>query len=325
VDERDPPPAARTAARASCPAQAHTPDRQPRTAARSRAVPRSVFALRRSRRDPQRAGAARRSSPRSVARGRATPRPSARWLAPRRVLYADRRSRPAARPSRPRARRALARARATRRWPPCHAADDGARSPEPPQEPGPRRDTGRELRTACRRPGFCAHRSSCNGGNQNTPSRLPPDRHRAANHRARRTRRMTSFPMESALPAPPRSRPGSCRGTVWDNSRRSRAPSEQFARAAGATRDSWLHLAGLLTWVPLLGRVDLRTFDFFPGLDFSALCLSGLGLVCGKRSSKFAPALEDVTETVPPCSSTIFFTIAKPRPVPPALPMVTND
>jgi hypothetical protein len=47
--------------------------------------------------------------------------------------------------------------------------------------------------------------------------------------------------------------------------------------------------------------------------------------VCGKRSSKVAPARVEWTVMVPPCSSAIFLTIASPRPVPPFFPAVTKD
>src|SRR5207237_4737112 len=46
---------------------------------------------------------------------------------------------------------------------------------------------------------------------------------------------------------------------------------------------------------------------------------------CGILSLNTAPSPDDDTVTVAPCSSAIFFTIARPRPVPPFLPLVTND
>ena len=49
------------------------------------------------------------------------------------------------------------------------------------------------------------------------------------------------------------------------------------------------------------------------------------GASCGMRSVKVAPSGDDLTAMEPPCSSTIFLTIARPRPVPPRLPEVTND
>ena len=46
---------------------------------------------------------------------------------------------------------------------------------------------------------------------------------------------------------------------------------------------------------------------------------------CGRRSLKVAPRARVCTVIVPPCSSAIFLTMARPRPVPPFLPLVTND
>src|SRR5262249_27712063 len=51
----------------------------------------------------------------------------------------------------------------------------------------------------------------------------------------------------------------------------------------------------------------------------------GGGASCGSRIVKTAPRSEESTWIEPPCSSTIFFTIASPSPVPPRLPDVTKD
>src|SRR5207237_2166100 len=45
----------------------------------------------------------------------------------------------------------------------------------------------------------------------------------------------------------------------------------------------------------------------------------------GRATVNVVPPAVEWTSTVPPCSSTIFLTTARPRPVPPCLPAVTND
>ena len=82
---------------------------------------------------------------------------------------------------------------------------------------------------------------------------------------------------------------------------------------------------------------------FWNGEDFAGKrvmlrCLHGFGdavqflrYVPSLRSSaasvcvEVAPRLVEWTSMVPLCSSAIFFTMARPSPVPPFLPLVTND
>ncbi len=62
------------------------------------------------------------------------------------------------------------------------------------------------------------------------------------------------------------------------------------------------------------GRIPSRPAPFFQVRSWGDLF-----------SLNVAPRDEDCTVMVPPCSSAIFFTMASPSPVPPFLPLVTND